>query len=69
MVRNYKYKRFTGTFNETTIQEFFDKLVADGWDIIHYNEVQQPAGMLTNAPTDVIIHVTVIGGKKQSDVL
>jgi hypothetical protein len=69
MERYIKYKRFTGTFNETTIQEFFDKLVSDGWEIIYYNEVQQPAGILTNAPTDVIIHLTIIGGKKQNDVL
>jgi hypothetical protein len=69
MERSIKYKRFTGTYTENTIQDFLDNLVKEGWEIIYYNEIFRPSGMLTNSPQEVNIHVTVIGSKKQKDVL
>jgi hypothetical protein len=69
MEKNIKYKRFTGSFTDETIQEFFDNLIKEGWEIIYYNEIKRSSGMLTNLPKEVTIHVTIIGSKKQNDIL
>ena len=69
MEKPIKYKRFAETHTETSIQDFFDKLVTEGWEIIYYNEIRQASGMLTNSPQEVNIHVVVVAGKKQSNVL
>jgi len=69
MEKIIKYKRFTETHTENTIQDFFDKLVADGWEIIYYNEIRQSSGTLTNSPQEVSIHITIVAGKKQNNIL
>lgn len=33
-----KYKRFHKYIKPTSIQDFFDELITDGWIIIHYEE-------------------------------
>ena len=69
MEKYIKYKRFTGMHNETNIQELYDKLITEGWEIIYYNEIRQPSGMLTNSPQEVNIHVVVVAGKRQENSL
>jgi hypothetical protein len=69
MEKYIRYKRFSETHTESSINTFFEKLVSEGWDIIYYNEIRQASGMLTNTPNEVSIHVTVVGGKRQSNVL
>ena len=64
-----RYKRFTETHTETSMQEFFDRLITEGWEIIYYNEIKQAAGMLTNSPTEVHIHIIVVAGKRQDKSL
>lgn len=64
-----KYKRFAETLNEKSIQDFFDKLITEGWEIIYYSEIRQPSGMLTNTPQEVNIHITVVVGKRQDNSL
>lgn len=69
MIQNIKYKRFTETHTETSIQSFFDKLITEGWEIIYYNEVNQSSGVLTSTPNEISIHVTVVACKKQESSL
>ena len=33
-----KYKRFEEEMTDEKLQEFFDKFIADGWQIIYYKE-------------------------------
>ena len=69
MEKIIKYKRFVETHTEKTLQEFYDKLVSEGWEIIYYDEIRQSSGTLTNSPQEINIHVTVVGCKKQNNIL
>jgi len=69
MEKTIKYKRFRESHTESTLQEFFDRLVTEGWEIIYYSEVSQGAGALTNSPTEMMFHITIVASKKQSNVL
>jgi len=69
MENYFRYKRFAETHTETTIQDFFNKLCLEGWEIIYYSEIRQSSGMLTNSPQEVNIHVTVVAGKRQDKSL
>jgi len=69
MEKYIRYKRFSETHNEITIQEFYNKLISEGWDIIHYQEINHPIGALTNNPQDKMFHVIVVAGKRQDDSL
>jgi hypothetical protein len=69
MERPIKYKRFAETLDEISIQNFFDRLIIEGWEIVYYNEIRQASGMLTNSPQEVNIHVTVVGCKRQDNTL
>jgi hypothetical protein len=69
MEKPIKYKRFSGTYNKESLQAFFDELITDGWEIIYYNEMVRSSGVLTSTPDEISIHVTIIGGKRQSNVL
>jgi len=60
-----KYKRFSETHNGDTVQEFYDRLITGGWEIIYYNEIRQSTGALSASPQEVNIHITVVAGKKQ----
>jgi len=59
-----KYNRIKRTFNITdkkiddNIQEFFDDLVKDGFDIIYYNEVVNQS----------YIHMTILVGRKNQEI-
>jgi hypothetical protein len=69
MEKFIKYKRFNETLDETSIQNFFDKLITEGWEIIYYNEIRQASGMLSSSPQEINIHVVVLAGKKQDSDL
>jgi len=56
-----KYQRFVRKLNgDKEIQKFLDEIVTDGWEIICYNET---------IIDFVTLNVTILGGKKQSNVL
>lgn len=62
-MENYiKYKRFSEIFilESQDFQEFLDKLIIEGWQIISYNEV-----LITHTNH----RVTILAGKKQDDQL
>ena len=69
MEKYIRYKRFSETHDEKTVQEFYDRLVAEGWEIIYYNEIRQPSGMLSSSPDEKSIHIVVVAGKKQESEL
>jgi hypothetical protein len=69
MEKIIRYKRFVETHDESTIQDFYDKLVTEGWEIIYYNEIRQASGTLTNSPQEVRIHIVALCAKKQSGTL
>ena len=61
MEKYIKYKRFVYNVNgDKEIQKALDEISAGDWDIVHYNE--KIKDMLT-------MTITIIGGKKQSNVL
>jgi hypothetical protein len=69
-MENYiKYKRFAETHSEKSIQEFYDRLVAEGWDIIYYNEIRQTSGQLSATPQEVLLHIVILAGKRQENSL
>lgn len=71
-----KYKRITEVFDLTNnsefqndIQNFFDKLVQDGWDIIHYSEQYSCVPSTTNPSAGVpTLKVIVVAGKISSQI-
>jgi len=65
MERYIKYKRFSETHPENNIQDFYDRLITEGWEIIYYNEIRQPSGVLSSSPQDTNIHIIIVAGKKQ----
>jgi len=64
-----KYKRFAETHNEKSIQDFYDKLVTGGWEIIYYNEIRQSVGQLSSSPEEINIHIVALCGKRQENSL
>jgi hypothetical protein len=60
MEKSIRYKRFFETHNEETLQEFFNKLVTEGWEIIYYYEHQMMEGKF---------QITVVCCKRQNDEL
>lgn len=63
MERYIKYKRISESYSPEGLQDFFDKLISDGWEIINYNE------RIDVLNKKDIIRVVVICGKKQSNIL
>jgi len=60
MEKYIKYQRFINIFySDEEIQNFLDKLVADGWEIISYEENEKTKR----------ITIIIIAGKRQSNVL
>jgi hypothetical protein len=55
--------------NESTIQSFFDKLVTEGWEIIHYKEESKSSGSMSLHPQEISIHVIALCAKRQEDTL
>ncbi len=60
----FRYKRFEERMLLDKLQDFFNMLTSDGWEIIYYNE---------NLDTDhrenentVYINVIIVAGKKQN---
>ena len=60
-----RYQRFCETHDASTIQDFFNKLITGGWEIIYYSELSRPGGGLSNSPQEANFHITVVAGKKQ----
>jgi hypothetical protein len=69
MERYIKYKRFAETHPESTVQDFYDRLVTEGWEIIYYNEIRCASGVLSSSPQEANIHIVVLAGKRQDDGL
>ena len=69
MEKYIRYKRFSETHNENSIQEFYDRLIAEGWEIVYYNEIRQPTGQLSASPQEINIHVIALCGKRQDNSL
>ena len=57
-----KYKRIKETVDKTELLELFDKLIAEGWEIINYSESQE-------SKNSVKFTVIIIVGKKQNKLL
>ena len=62
MDRFIKYRRFEEKLSPEELQKFFDDLIGDGWEIIHYQE--DLIGVVNTK-----IHVVIVAGKKQNNVL
>jgi hypothetical protein len=65
MEKYIRYKRFSEVHTEKTLQDFLDRLITEGWEIIYYEEVKKSSGTLTDTPGEISIHITVLAGKKQ----
>ena len=60
-----KYKRICIKIKEEKIQDAFDQLVLEGWDIIHYEEK-----VLSQEPyTSYELLITIVVGKRQNRIL
>lgn len=57
MGKYVKYKRTSEILNNKQLQEKFDLMIADGWEIIHYNE------KILDIEPNERIHVTMVLGK------
>jgi len=69
MERFIKYKRITEKFKlekKSELQNFFDGLVTEGWEIIYYNE-KINLHLNTDYPISSEIIVTVVVGKRQNN--
>ena len=67
MERYIKYKRIVKEIKGNGFQQFFDDLIKEGWEIIHYNEkpttyteVSYAMNKRLNSTT-----ITVVVGRKQ----
>lgn len=70
MVRFIKYERFEKSLTIEELQNFFDDLISDGWEIITYNELNRIKISESNFSNDKIkIHFIIVVGKKQNNVL
>jgi hypothetical protein len=69
MEKYVRYKRFSETHTEITVQEFYNKLITEGWEIIYYNEIIHPVGALAGGPQNMTFYVVVVAGKRQEDTL
>lgn len=69
MEKYVRYKRFSETHDETSIQNLYNKLITEGWEIIYYNEVRHPSGPLSGVPKEASIHVVIVAGKRQENEL
>jgi hypothetical protein len=66
MERFIRYKRFESKLTPEELQEFFNKLIADGFEIIYYNENKEP---MKNIFGNEEISIVVVAGKKQESEL
>lgn len=62
MEKYIKYKRVDEKLTAEELQDFFDNLIIDGWEIIYYHE--ELIGVVNTK-----IHIVLVVGKKQSNVL
>ncbi len=58
MLRTIKYKRITGTYNSNSLDELFNDLISEGFEIIYYNEKDLVDGN---------IYVTILSAKRQEN--
>jgi hypothetical protein len=71
MEKYIKYKRIVKKFEtkdlESNLQEFFDELIKDGWEIIYYNEKHNEVAIANVYLSN--FEIILVVGKKQSNVL
>lgn len=61
MEKYIKYQRFTKDINgDKEIQKFLDEIISEGFEIIYYSE---------NIKDPFTLMITILGGKRQSNVL
>ena len=63
MIKPIKYRRCNIILNTEELQEFFDKLISDGYEIIYYNETE----IFDNGENK--LKITVVGCKKQNNTI
>ena len=66
MEKFIKYQRIEKTLPLDTLQDFFDELVAGGWEILYYREYVREIKPNNGNTT---ISLVIITGKKQSNIL
>lgn len=54
-----KYKRFDNIFNDIELEEFFDWLISNNWEIIKYDE----------NISGYNLHVVIVAGKIMEKIL
>ena len=67
-----KYKRFEQEINDGNLQDFFDDLIKEGWQIIFYNEIIKIDYVNVGGGNTVPVKkfmVIVVAGKKQDNSL
>ena len=67
-----KYKRFEQEINDGNLQDFFDDLIKEGWQIIYYNEIIKIDYVNVGGGNTVPVKkfmVIVVAGKKQDNSL
>lgn len=62
MEKYIKYKRISKEVNSNTLETLFDELISGGWEIIYYDEDYKTKNL-------AMFNVTIVAGKKQSNVL
>lgn len=71
MEKFIKYKRIIKRFGpkdlESNLQNFFDELIKDGWEIIYYNENRNKVAVLKVYMS--YLEIIVVIGKKQNNIL
>lgn len=77
MERYIKYKRFNKIVDDNELEEFFDSLIKEGWEIISYKEIIHNDFPIQKKQTNIIsniidytykLEITVIAGKKQNTI-
>lgn len=63
MGKYIKYRRISEIYEPQQIEDLFDSIVKEGWELLHYNEK-----ILETKPVDRI-HVVVVMGKLNMGVL
>ena len=67
-----KYKRFEQEINDGNLQDFFDDLIKEGWQIIFYNEIIKIDYVNVGGGNTVPVKkfmIIVVAGKKQDNSL
>lgn len=74
MEKYFKYKRIEVTIRKSESEEFFDNLIKDGWEIIHYSEklfqkMSEDIDELYYSIPIEFLSMIIIVGKKQNNFI